>query len=396
MLKLNKLTARTVTAKSLAPGRYGDGGGLYLSVTIPGARRWTFMYRNPETGQQHELFLGNVHTLSLVDARAKALELRKQRLDGEDPKAARIAAKAARKAARARKTFGQVADEFLASPNVAKFRNAKHRGQWATTLGAPCADLRPRFVDEISTEDVIRTLDPIWAKTPETARRLQGRIEAVLGFAGTHGYRGGENPARWQGHLETRFAGRSTLERGQHAAMPWRDVAGFYAGLPDTIPGLTLRFLILTATRLGEALGADWEEIQLDGPSSRWTIPSWRMKRGREHVIPLPVAAVALLGRAADFRVDRVVFPGRLGDKPISDFAVRSLLAGRNITLHGFRSSFRTWAGENNVRREVAEAALAHVTGNAVELAYMRSNFIEERRKVMEAWSCVVCGDKTT
>ena len=392
MLRLNKLTARRVTAKALRPGRYGDGGGLYLSVTPAGARRWTFLYRNRETGRQHELFLGSTHTVSLVEARSKALELRKALLDGEDPLAARMAAKAARKALAARKTFGQVADAYLASPNVTKFRNAKHRQQWASSLGAPCADLRRRFVDEITTEDVIRTLHPVFDRTPETGRRLQGRIETVLGYATVSGLRSGENPARWEHHLETHFVARSALEKGQHAAMRWQDVAGFYAGLPDTIPALALRFLILTATRASEALGATWDEIFLDGTSSMWTIPSRRMKRARQHEIPLPAAAVALLDRAAEFRAGALVFPGRSAGKPISDFAVRTLLAGREATIHGFRSSFRTWAGDVGIRRELAEICLAHAFGDAVERAYMRSNFISERREVMTRWAGVVIG----
>ena len=282
MLRLNKLTARFVASKGLAPGRYGDGAGLYLSVTPAGGRRYTFMYRDRETGQQHELFLGNVYTLSLLDARAIRLALQKQLLEGLDPKTVRFAAKAVRKASRARKTFGAVVDTYLASPNVTRFRNAKHKQQWASTLGAPCADLHPRYVDEIGTEDVVQTLAPIFDRTPETARRLQGRIEAVLGFAGVNGWRSGDNPARWAHHLETHFAPRSALERGQHAAMRWQDVPAFYAGLPNTIPGLALRSLILTATRAGEMLGAEWSELSdLDGTAAMWVIPASRMKRGR-------------------------------------------------------------------------------------------------------------------
>ena len=262
MVVLNKLSVRSVAAK-LPPGRHGDGGGLYLSVTPSGAKRWTFLYKI--AGKQHELFLGGIHTISLMEARIEALRLRKLLLEGGDPIAEREAASAARKSAAARKTFGAVADEFLASDNVAKFRNAKHRAQWIATLGAPCADLRERFVDEVTTEDVIRTLRPVFDRTPETGRRLQRRIEQVMGFAVASGLRGGENPARWAHHLETRFATRGALDKGQHASMPWRDVADFYASLPETIPALALRWVILTATRAGEALGARWEEIQLDG-----------------------------------------------------------------------------------------------------------------------------------
>ncbi len=178
--------------------------------------------------------------------------------------------------------------------------------------------------------------------------------------------------------------------------MPWHDLPAFYAGLPDTVPGLTLRLIILTGTRLGEALNATWEEISdLDGTACMWTIQASRMKRGREHEIPLAGAAVALLRRAAEFRVGEFVFPGRIGaNKPISDFAVRQLLAGTEATLHGFRASFRTWAAEAGVRREIAEVALAHSFGDRTEQAYQRSNFIEERRAVMEAWAAVVTGSR--
>ena len=283
-------------------------------------------------------------------------------------------------------------EAFLASPKITKFRNAKHKQQWARTLGALCADFRGKFVDEIQTGDVINAIEPIWARAPETGRRLLGRIEKAIGFATVRNWRVGDNPARWRGHLETHFVARGELDKGQHASMPWRDVPAFYAGLPDTVPGLALRFLILTATRLGEMLGATWDEISdLDGPACMWTIQARRMKRGKTHEIPLAGAAVDLLRRAAKSRVGNAVFPGRLGDKPISDFAVRSLLV-EGATLHGMRASFKTWAAEAGVRREIAEVCLAHAFGDATERTYQRSNFLAERRAVMQRYADMVTG----
>ena len=284
-----------------------------------------------------------------------------------------------------------VADEFLAV-KTPTFRNAKHAAQWASTLGEPCKDLRGRFIDEITTADVLRTLEPIWTRTPATGMRLRGRIESVIGYATAKAWRSGDNPARWRGHLSTVLPARGVLDKSRHAALDWRDVPGFVAGLPDSIPALALQFLLLTGARLGEALGARWDE--LDVTARMWTCPPHRTKRARAHEVPLSTAALAIIDQVQEIRTGPFLFPGRELGKRLSDTAVRALVTGHGVTIHGFRSCLRSWCAERGVRREVAEACLAHAIGNATELAYMRSSFLEERRGVMQAWSDFVTGGR--
>ena len=301
-----------------------------------------------------------------------------------------MARKEAAKALAGRRTFASVADEYIAL-KAPTFRSEKHAKQWATTLGA-CADLRGRFIDEISTADVLRTLEPIWATTPETGKRLRGRIESVLGYATAKGWRSGENPARWRAHLSTILPARGALDRGRHAALPWQGVPAFVAALPDSIPALALQFLILTGARAGEVLGAQWSE--LDVTARMWTIEPHRTKRARIHEVPLSAAAIAIVERMREIRAGPFLFPGRKPGKPLSDTVMRALIAGKGTTCHGFRASLRSWCADTGVRREVAEACLAHAVGNAVELAYQRSSFLEERRDVMEKWGAFVTGGR--
>jgi integrase len=234
---------------------------------------------------------------------------------------------------------------------------------------------------------MLAVLQPLWAKTPETASRLRGRLELVLDFAKAQGWRTGENPARFKGHLENILPRRSKLARSHHAAMPYGELPAFIRGLRahESIATHALEFLILTAARLGEVLGATWPEMDLE--AAVWTIPASRMKAGQEHRVPLSPAAVAILKHAAECQFSEFIFVGRSRSRPVSRSALRKVLPA-NVTIHGFRSSFRDWAGnETNFPRELAEQSLAHRTGDATELAYRRGDALEKRRALMTAWA---------
>jgi integrase len=373
------LTARKVeTAK---PGRYGDGANLYLVVSKTGARKWVlrFTWR----GKPKEMGLGSATNVSLADARDRAATARRKIAQGINPIEAR-------KRASGIPTFGEVADDVCQSLSEG-FRNEKHKAQWKSTLENYAAPLRTKPVDVIRTDDVLAVLKPIWTVKPETASRVRGRIEKVLDAAKAKGFRNGENPARWRGHLDHLLPRRSKLARGHHAAMPYEDVAGFIAKLRkrEATAGLALELCILTAARSGEILGMQWSEIDFD--KEVWTVPANRMKAGREHRVPLPPRAVAILRRLEEVKEGEFVFPGQARDKPLSNMAMEMILRRMNIqdaTVHGFRSSFRDWAGNvSDFPREVVETALSHVVGDKAEQAYRRGDALEKRRKLMEAWS---------
>jgi integrase len=287
-------------------------------------------------------------------------------------------------------TFGTVADALMAAKE-SEWRNPKHRAQWRMTLETYAAPLWPRPVDEIDTAAVLAVLKPLWQAKPETASRLRGRIEAVLDAAKAQGHRSGENPAAWRGHLAHLLPKRGKLTRGHHAAMAYADVPAFVAQLREreALAALALEFCILTAARSGEVLGARWSEVDL--VAKVWTVPAERMKATREHRIPLSDRAVAILEKLAEARAGELVFPGQRANKPLSTMAMEMVLRRMKIegaTVHGFRSAFRDWAGnETHFPREVAEAALAHVIGDKAEQAYRRGDALEKRCGLMEAWS---------
>ncbi len=288
-------------------------------------------------------------------------------------------------------TFGEAADEFLAAQKGG-WRNDKHKAQWTMTLTTYCAPIRATSVDAIDTEAVLSVLKPLWTRAPETASRLRGRIEAVLDAAKARGFidRNEANPARWRGHLDKLLPKRAKLTRGHHAAMPYADVPAFLAGLRErpATAARALEFTILTATRSGEALSARWDEIDLTGKV--WTIPAVRTKAAREHRVPLSDRAVAILTELDKGRTGDHIFPGQRPGQPLSGMAFEMLLRriGSPFTAHGFRSSFRDWAGnETHFPREVAEHALAHVIGDKAEQAYRRSDALTRRREMMDAWA---------
>lgn len=279
---------------------------------------------------------------------------------------------------------GECAGKLIAAKR-ASWRSQKHAEQWATSLARPCALINE--LAEIDTAAVLQVLQPLWARTPETALRLRGRIEAVLDFAKAQGWRTGENCARWKGHLENILARRPKLAQSHHAAMAYLEVPQFMQKLraQEALAAPAFQFLILTAARLSEVTGATW--VEMDCEARVWTIPAGRMKAGREHRVPLSHAAMEILQGAAELRTAaQLVFPGRSRGRPLSGEAFRVLLP--SATLHGFRSSFRDWCAETTTfPREVCEQALAHAIGNEAELAYRRTDWLERRRALMEQWA---------
>jgi integrase len=377
--RLNRLSARTV-ATVKKPGRHADGGGLYLVVDKSGAKRWVFLFRFG--GPHKEMGLGGLTRVNLAEARRLAEWCRTTLAKGLNPIEAR-------KAAGRVPTFGECADEFVASM-AAKWRNAEHARQWAMTLTRYTETIRSMPVNMIETAEVLRVLKPIWEKIPETASRLRGRIERVLDAARAKGLRSGENPARWRGHLDTLLPPRQKLTRGHHAAMPYAELPAFMARLRarEGVAALALEFAILTAARSREVLDAQWKEI--DSEAKVWTVPATRIKAGREHRVPLSPRALTILDSMRAVRVSEYVFPGYRPGRPLGDMALHMVLARMEVpfTVHGFRSSFRDWCGEaTNFPREVAEAALAHIVGDETERAYRRGDALEKRRKLMDAWA---------
>jgi integrase len=381
---LKKLNTRQVATLN-REGRHSDGGGLYLVVGPGASRRWAFLFR--WRGKLKEMGLGSLASVSLADAREKAGEARRVVADGRNPIEDRRAQEAAQDAGT---TFGAFADDLMKGL-AHGFRNEKHRAQWAMTLTTYAAPLRSMKLDDIATADVLAVLQPLWQTKAETASRLRGRIERVLDAAKAKGLRSGENPARWRGHLDALLPPRHRLTRGHHAAMPYDDVPAFIGRLraSESVSALALEFAIFTAARSGEVLGARWDEIDLD--AKLWTVPAARMKAGREHRVPLTARALAILQTVEKVQTGEHVFPGQQRGKSLSIMALAMVLRRlnlENVTVHGFRSAFRDWAGnETSFSREIAESALAHAVGDMTERAYRRSDALERRRELMDAWS---------
>lgn len=386
--EVNKLSARGV-ATLTKPGRHSDGGGLYLVVEPSGAKRWLFMFR--WRSSRKEMGLGSLNAVTLAQARDKAAAARKVLDAGQDPiEARRTAAAEAEARLDATPTFGEFA-ELLIEDIKSGFRNSKHQAQWSSSLKTHAGNLWPLRIDEVGTEQVLDALKPIWRTKQETASRVRGRIERVLDAAKAKGKRTGENPARWRGHLDKLLPKRSKLSRGHHAAMPYEDVPALVQALREreAMAARALEFLILTASRTGEIRGAKWDEVDFE--RAIWTVPGNRMKAGRTHRVPLVDRAVELLKALHETRTDAFVFPGGRKGQSLSSHAILMLMRRMEMghfTPHGFRSSFRDWAGEQtSFPREIAEAALAHVVGDETERAYRRGDALEKRRKLMDAWA---------
>lgn len=373
-----RLSSRAVEAAQ--PGKHADGGGLYLIVSPSGSRKW--VYRYMRDGRAREMGLGTATGANLAQARGKALDAASKLAAGVDP----IGDKARSSGV---PTFAAFADEVRQSLS-AGFRNEKHRRQWKMTLETYAAPLASFRVDAIETADVLACLKPIWTTKPETASRVRGRIEKVLDAAKARGLRTAENPARWRGHLDHLLPKPSKLTRGHHAALPYADVPVFVAALRERegTAALALEFAILTAARSGEVMGARWAEMDLEGKV--WTVPSNRMKAGRVHRVPLSGRALEIVKALGEVKTGQFVFPGVKAGKPLSIMALEMVLRRMSVdvTVHGFRSSFRDWAGnETSFPREIAEQALAHVIGDKAEQAYRRGDALERRRDLMQAWA---------
>ena len=397
---LGKLSALKVSRPN-KPGMYADGGGLYLQISRSGTKSWIFRYwveksgTDQRRGTSREMGLGSLTAVDLKGAREKAAECRRLRAQGVDPIEARkaVRADAALDAARAF-TFKQAANAYIAAHRSA-WKNTKHAAQWKATLEAyvfPVFGLLS--VQAIDIGLVLRAIEPIWTTKPETAGRVRGRIEVVLDWATARGLRKGENPARWRGHLDKLLPARSKVRKVKHfAALPYSEMPAFMAklGEQDGIAARALEFTILTAARTGETIGATLSEIR--EAEKVWVIPGERMKAGREHRSPLSDRAVSVLRELAELRNDGspFIFQGQRRRKPLSNAAMSTLLARMertDITVHGFRSSFRDWAAErSNFPREVVEMALAHAIGDKVEAAYRRGDLFEKRRRLMAEWA---------
>lgn len=413
MMIVSKLTALKV-AREKKPGLYGDGGGLYLQVTESGSRSWIFRYwiaqRDPATGEivrdpstkkakgrAREMGLGSCITVSLAEARERALECRKLREKQIDPIDAREAAKrqAALDRAKALK-FKDAAATYIAAHRVA-WKNDKHAAQWVSTLQTYAYPLLGDVsVHSIDTALIMKVIERMWAEKPETANRLRGRIESILDWATVRGYREGENPARWRGHLDKLLPSRAKVRKTQHhSALAYAELAAFMEVLrrQEGIAARALEFTILTAARTGETIGA--RRLELNARQKLWTVPAPRMKAGKEHRVPLPDRALALVA-ATPTGDDEFVFPGGRPGQPLSNMAMLKLLErmGRDdLTVHGFRSTFRDWASEHtNFPSEVIEMALAHTIDSKTEAAHRRGDLFEKRRRLMDAFAAFCFG----
>jgi integrase len=388
---VNALTPMTV--KHAKAGRHADGGGLHLLVKSTGARSWVFRFTLNSQSRDVGLGPAGVGGISLADARDLAAALRLKVRAGIDPleerqREATEALAAAQAASIAKMTFKAVAEAYIGA-NEASWRNGKHRQQWRNTLATyvyPIVGELP--VAEVGTAHVLKILEPIWQDKPETASRIRGRIETVLDAAKARGYREGENPARWRGHIAQILPPRSRLTRGHHKAMPYEAIPAFMGQLRerDAMAARGLEFAILTATRTSEVLGATWAEVDLE--KAIWTVPASRMKAGKEHRVPLSPRAIEIL-KAIKPLGKATLFPASKGDK-LSTMAMSMLLRRmkQDCTVHGFRSGFRDWAAEcTSYSHEVCEMALAHVIGNKAEAAYRRGDLFEKRRLLMADWA---------
>lgn len=374
-----------------APGMHAVGGvaGLYLQITGTGARSWVL--RASVAGKRRDMGLGGFPDVTIAQARENARTARDQIQKGIDPIEQRRQARSALAASRAAaKTFEDCVTDFMEA-RQSEWRNPKHRQQWQNTLDTYAAPIMGKLlVADVALPHVMKVLEPIWATKTETATRVRGRIEQVLDWATVRGYRAGENPARWKGHLDHLLAKpRKIAKVEHHAAVPVDAVAAFLVGLRamDGMGARALEFAILTAARSGEVRGAVWSEFDLK--AKVWTVPGERMKGKVEHRVPLSTQAIELLDKLERSEDTEVVFPGVKG-QVLSDMTLSAVMRRMKVDAvpHGFRSTFRDWAAERtNFPRDLAEMALAHVIESKVEAAYRRGDMLAKRLKMMQAWA---------
>ncbi len=404
-LLIERLTPRRV-ATATKPGMYPDGNGLYLQVTKAGAKSWILRFR--ANGKRHDMGLGSYINVSLARAREKAKAARDKRDEGLNPLEARRKEQAERRLKDATMiTFRDAAPKYIAA-HEAGWKNEKHRWQWSQTLEnfafPVIADLP---VAAIETGHILQILEPLWLTKTETASRLRGRLEKILDWARVRGFREGENPARWKGHLDQLLPKKSQVQKKENfPALPFAEVPAFMAllGQKEGISAIALQFQILNANRSGEVFGARWQEFDLDG--AVWTIPAERMKMKKEHRVPLSSAAMDILRAMKAASQGEYVFPGRRGEQ-LSNMSLTTLIRrmhadeekqGRKGSLdpklnkvavpHGFRSSFSDWVSEKtDFSKEVREMALAHAIEDETEAAYRRGDLFQKRRNLMAAWA---------
>ena len=393
-----KLTAMAVKALK-EPGYYNDGAGLYLRVTKTGTKSWIFRFRDRATGRVRDMGLGSIRDCSLAEARDAAGAARRIVRSGADPITERQRERAERRLKlESMLTFDQAAERYVAMVVEPASRNLKHLDQWKNTLRTYASPMiGPLPVAAIDTYHILSVLEPIWHTKTETACRLRARIEKILDWARARKHRDGPNPARWRGHMQVLLAAPNKIRRVKHfASLP-------YARLPEFIADIRgrsdyavrcLEFTILTATRTGESTGAQWHEVDLD--QAVWTIPATRMKTMREHRVPLSNAAIDIL-TSQQGQHEHIVFPSKKG-RHLPRMAMLKLLKsldsgykgqdGRPITVHGFRSTFRTWAAEMTAfPNDICDASLAHVTKSSSEAAYNHSDLFKKRAELMNAWA---------
>ena len=382
------LTVKAV--ETLGKGYHADGGGLYLQVTSKGGRSWIFRYQCG--GKRRDMGLGPLYLVGLAEARRLALDCRRCLFEGIDPlERKRARARTAAVDAAKTITFKEAAEQYIAA-HQASWRAQQHLARWRQTMrdfAYPVLGDLP--VQAIDVALIMKVLEPIWSKMPETASRIRGRIETILDWATVRQYRAGDNPARWRGHLDKLLPKVSKVSNVQHhAALPYAEIGAFMSALRerDTITARALEFAILTASRPGEALGTRWSEINM--AERLWIIPAARMKANREHRVPLSDAAMAVVEKMAAVRHSDLVFTSRVNGSPLSHTALSKQppALGYQVTPHGFRSTFRDWCAERtNFPNEVAEMALAHAVGDKVEAAYRRGDLFEKRRQLADAWA---------
>lgn len=395
----NALNALAV--KNKPAGLHADGGNLWLKVTDKGARSWVFRYTSPSTGKRRDMALGPIADLSLADARKRAADLRRMIDGGTDPLEHKAQQEVARVLVDAEgataPTFSSVASEYIDAQRAA-WKSAKHAQQWQNTLTTYCGPIMAMPVDRITRSDVLAILTPIWSTKAETASRIRQRIEVVLDAASARELRTGENPARWRGGLASLLPKASKVKVVEHhAALSWKSAPAFYAELRGhfSLSALALEWLILSATRASETAGALWAEIDTD--ARVWTIDAARMKAGKPHRVPLTPRMLEILKALP--RRGPGLFPGLGGRTTMHAESLRRCLQrdlGReDLSVHGWRSTFRDWAGDNGHAHELAELALAHAAGDAVVQAYRRGDGLELRRPMMEQWAEFLAGTQS-
>ena len=377
---IHKLSSAKAKAATEA-GRYSDGGGLYLNITKSGSKSWAYIWTREK--KRREMGLGPYRDVTLAEARELAEACRKQVRKGLDPIQERKREE--------EPNFHDCALRFLDAKEKG-WKHPKHRQQWRMTLMVYAKPLHSQRVSQITTQDVLAVLNPIWMEKSETASRLRGRIEAVLDYAKAMGWRSGENPALWRGNLKSLLPALKRSQRVKHfPAMNFNELPAFMSELRqrEAMAARLLEFIILTASRSGEARGAKWSEFDL--AAKTWTVPAKRMKMGKEHTVPLSDRALRIIEQLAETRVSDFVFPNPVNFKAFSENGTRALLHRMkrpDVTTHGFRSSFRDWAGDcTNVQREVIEACMAHRIKDQVEASYRRSSALEKRRGLMQSWT---------